>query len=492
MKMNINKLIIGLLLTATACGIGGCHGDLDIMQDNKLSASNMWKDESDATSATYGVYNYYRSAIKSVHDSYLCWGELRTGLWGPGTHNTLNSTDQAQVRTSSMTSTNAYTNWAGFYTTINQANVILKHVPAMGLRESAHMFCMGNAYFMRAYCYFQLARIWGDVPMPLDGYESTDKEVFLDRTPVDMVLEQIGKDIVEAEKFITETSDKTVATPAAVKMLKADYALWMYRTRKGGDSYLTMASEAIQSLGISPAKIESNYADIFDSKKKCGKEVIFALHQDATETVNGPAYYLGWNESYIESSYRNNPVPITGGNQWWWYTPEYKALLTADPADTRAVLTCRTANYGLGGKEIGWTEKLMGYMNDKTRVFDSDFILYRYGEACLMDAEINYYQKDYAGALTALGLLTQRAYGSTSYYTDKSDEAVKQAIVDEYLKEMVGEGRTWWMMIRMDVIWDYNAEIESQRETNKNILLWPISQTTLGLNYKLSQTEGWF
>ena len=154
------------------------------------------------------------------------------------------------------------------------------------------------------------------------------------------------------------------------------------------------------------------------------------MHQDVSEALNGPAYYLGWNESYVEAAYRNNPVPTTGGNQWWWYTDTYRALLQADPADTRAALTCRTADYGTGGRRIGWTEKLMGRVDNGTRIFDSDFILYRYGEAFLMAAEARYYGKDYAGALEALAPLAARAYGRRDYYTDTSPEAVLQAIVD--------------------------------------------------------------
>ena len=430
MKTKFGKIIAGVALLFCAYGAGGCHGDLDIMQDNKLSASNMWKEESDATSATYGLYVYLRSALKSMNDIYLCWGELRNGLWGPGTHNTLNGVDQSQVRTSTMSSVNEYADWTALYTTVNQANLVIRHVPAMGLKEKPRAFCLGNAHFVRAYCFFQIARIWGDAPLPLWGYESTDTELFLGRTPVSEVLMRVERDIADAERYVADTSDKTVATPAAVAMLKADYALWMYRMQAGGEAYLAMAQEALGELGLSDALLEPAYADIFSSSNKCGREVIFAVHQDVSEALNGPAYYLGWNESYVEAAYRNNPVPTTGGNQWWWYTDTYRALLQADPADTRAALTCRTADYGTGGRRIGWTEKLMGRVDNGTRIFDSDFILYRYGEAFLMAAEARYYGKDYAGALEALAPLAARAYGRKDYYTDTSPEVVLQAIVD--------------------------------------------------------------
>ena len=250
MKTKFGKTIAGVALLFCAYGAGGCHGDLDIMQDNKLSASNMWKEESDATSATYGLYVYLRSALKSMNDVYLCWGELRNGLWGPGTHNTLNGVDQSQVRTSTMSSVNEYADWTALYTTVNQANLVIRHVPAMGLKEKPRAFCLGNAHFIRAYCFFQIARIWGDAPLPLWGYESTDTELFLGRTPVSEVLMRVERDIADAERYVADTSDKTVATPAAVAMLKADYALWMYRMQAGGEAYLAMAQEALGELGF--------------------------------------------------------------------------------------------------------------------------------------------------------------------------------------------------------------------------------------------------
>ncbi|WP_295939783.1 RagB/SusD family nutrient uptake outer membrane protein [uncultured Alistipes sp.] len=485
-----NKIIIALL--AAACAMSSCHGDLDIMQDNKLSSSNMWKDESDATTATYGIYLYMRDALKDVHDTYLCWGELRNGLWAQGTHKTLSSVDQTQVRTSSMSSTNSYANWTRMYTTINQANLVIKYVPSMPVSESARNFCLGNAYFSRAWCYFWIARIWGDAPLALVGYESTGGDLYLSRSPKADLFAQIELDLTEAEKYLTDTSDKTVGTPAALQMLKADYALWMYRVGNGGSSYLTMADNAVKALSLSSSKLESNYADVFSSTNKLNKEVIFAIHQANGEAVNGPGYYLGWNSNYIEAAYQNNPIPITGGNQWWWYTDKYKALLSSVENDTRTKLTYNKADYGTTIKSVEWTEKGVGQVISGNRIFDSDFILYRYGEAYLLDAEIKYYQKDYSGALKSLGEITRRAYGNAVYYTDQSDAAVKQAIIDENLKELVGEGRTWWMLVRMDAIWDYNQDVADKRESNKNILLWPITQASIIRNSKLKQTEGWY
>ena len=273
--MKCKKILTALL--AAACTMSGCHGDLDIMQDNKLSASNMWIDESDAETATYGIYLYMRDALKSVHDIYLCWGEFRNGLWGAGTNKTLSGVDQTQVRTSTMSSSNAYADWSVMYKTVNQANLILKHVPEMGISESVRNFSLGNAYFSRAWCYFWIARIWGDAPLALTGYESTGGDLYLPRAPKAEIFARIESDLTEAERYVTDNSDKAVATPAAVQMLKADYALWMYRVAGGGSSYLTMAEKAIEALNLSASRLESDYAQVFSSANKLNKEVIFAF-----------------------------------------------------------------------------------------------------------------------------------------------------------------------------------------------------------------------
>ena len=54
------KNIRSLLLVWIAAGVVSCHGDLDIMQDNKLSVSNMWKTSIQVENSTYGIYSAMR------------------------------------------------------------------------------------------------------------------------------------------------------------------------------------------------------------------------------------------------------------------------------------------------------------------------------------------------------------------------------------------------------------------------------------------------
>jgi len=111
--------------------------------------------------------------------------------------------------------------------------------------------------------------------------------------------------------------------------------------------------------------------------------------------------------------------------------------------------------------------------------------------AVMMDAELKYYRKDYGGALESLNIIAKRAYGKDDYYTDASQEAVLEALVDEYFLEFPAEGVIWWALIRLDKIWDYNDYLAANRN-NTNILLWPISKSARDKNSNLTQTEGWY
>lgn len=475
-----------LLLFSVLLFVTSCHDKLDIIQDNRLSASNMWQDEDDLESATFGAYYYLRNTMKT---NVIYWGEYRNGLWGPGTHGTLLNNNQSDMVSATMSATNPYASWTNLYTTINLANLIIKYGKDMDVTEENRSFALSNAYFIRAYSYFWIARIWGDAPLALEGFESTSQDLNLPRSPQEEVFKQVENDLALSEQFITGTSDKTVLTPEALAMLKIDFNLWMYRVQNGGEKYLTNAETAVSTLSLNPSKLETNFNNIFSPSNKKGKEIIFVFPNEYGESEGGFPTQHVWNRGYIEPAYANTEVPI-GENQWWLYTDDYIDIITADPTDTRIPVTYGHGPYGTGGQEVKWANKFVGQMISGTRVLDSDIVVYRYAQAYLFDAEIKYYRQNYSGALSSLGVITNRAYNNANYYNNETDAAVLEAIVVENLKEFASESNTWWTLIRTDAIWKFNPNLESQKN-KKNILLWPITQSALNRNYNLIQTEGW-
>lgn len=61
----MKKIIQKLFILAAALFAVSCNGDLNISQDNKLSASNMWKDANDVTTSTKGIYYLLRKISRT-------------------------------------------------------------------------------------------------------------------------------------------------------------------------------------------------------------------------------------------------------------------------------------------------------------------------------------------------------------------------------------------------------------------------------------------
>ncbi len=497
--MKINRYF-GFILPALimAAVLTSCHGDLNIIQDNKLSASNMWKDQTDVEQSTYGIYQRIRANFVDVDCNIFYWGEVRVGdyMWGPSLESNVQDADMQDCRRSTMNSATASCSWSALYSAIDQANAVIKYAPIVEMDDDARGFCLGQALFARAYLYFWAARIWGGVPLNLVPVESTTQpETYPVRATAAEVYAQIGKDIEAAEQYASLLgTEKYFATADALYILKAEYALWMYTNQKGGDDYLTLAQDAIDAIGISASRLLTDYAKVFDYKNKCNSEMVFVLKNDMAEQYTGGFYqYFYMPNNLVKKEYCQKPVPILA-TQWWSYQPQFLQVLRDSRdknGDKRVATNLGDGNYGAAGQNMTWCNKYLGDMSGAITVLDADIPYYRYALAVMLAAELEYYKKNYTRALDYVNIIAKRAYGKDNFYTTATKEGVLEALTNEYFLEFPAEGVIWWALIRLDNIWKFNPELKKMQELNPNILLWPISRSAINKNYKLTQTEGW-
>lgn len=466
--------------------LSACNGDLDVINNSAVSSNSMWQEEGDATAAMYGLYNKFRS---SFSEGYMYWGEYRTGLWGDGL---TGQTSRDQVYQNQIPTNHTFADWTNLYTTINNANLILKHAQNIQFKtEESKNEVLANAYFVRAFCYYWIGRIWGDAPLLLEGFESDEQEgIYPTRDPAEVIFKQVGEDADKALTLIPQNIKKDIASKASISMLKADYDLWMYKVRKTGDSYLRDAADKVNYvLSNSSYALESNYADVFGDNS--GKEIIFEWSYIQDEFTNGSTNDYLVPSQYVSSEYINNPVQTGSHQQWCFYTQEYKTFLTSIPTDQRIKESFETFYDSSKNQTFQWINKFKGHWVNNTRVFDSDVIVYRYADAILMDAEIKLSENNITGAVEALNKIAKRAYGQDNYYaTTISAAEVKDAIITERKKEFCAEGKLWWDFIRLGVAFSENSYLRG-RENEKNILLWPISQNSINKNPTLKQTIGY-
>jgi starch-binding outer membrane protein, SusD/RagB family len=140
-----------------------------------------------------------------------------------------------EFASSSLTTSNAnnLNIWKGFYSVIYQANAALEGLAtSKGVTPPVNNQLTGEARFLRAFCYFYLLNLYGNVPLLTNTnvYENS----VASRNSVQQVYQQILTDLNEAKSLLKETypsPDKAranywsiVALIARVKLYQSDWA----------------------------------------------------------------------------------------------------------------------------------------------------------------------------------------------------------------------------------------------------------------------------
>lgn len=480
-----------ILALAGLMTFSSCHNELDIQQNSQLSSSSMWTEESDATSAMLGAHARMRAAF---NQGLMYWGEYRTGLWGPGNHKGLSQAVRDRTYQNTMDQSHTYSDWENLYTTINQANLVIKYTPQISFtNEQKKNEVLANAYFIRATTYYWIARIWGDAPLVLEGFESASQELRPTRSTQAKILASVESDINKALELMPQSVNaKKTASLGSINMLKADFSLWMYKVQQAGENYLNAAQEATQAvINSGRYTLESDYGNVFATATESGPEVIYAWNYEQGEYLNGYPVDFQFNSGTVSPELHYNPIVVGTSQQWTFYTDAYKDIIVENPDDKR-LPTNYQSFYDEGmNQNFEFTNKYKGSWINGTLVLDSDIILYRLADAYLMDAEVKYYKNDTNGALASLNVIAERAYGVSNYYTAQDAADFKALLVKERLKEFPAEGKLWWDLIRLDEVFNVNPYLAG-KENQTNILLWPVSQNSLNDNPNLGgQTEGW-
>ncbi|OQB67995.1 MAG: SusD family protein [Bacteroidetes bacterium ADurb.Bin139] len=462
----------------------GCHGDLNVEQPSEFTSLSMWTSEADAASAVNGAFHQLRTTLAT---SLPVYGDYRSALYGGGM---MSVTDYDKMAVNVLARDMEGTDWTSFYTTINTCNLILKYSPTITFsQESKKHEIMANAYFIRAYCYFMIARVWGDAPLLTTGFESDRQDdMYPVRNPASEIYAQVESDLAEADKLMpASVKEKHKASPAAISMLMADYYLWKAKMLGGGNTALESAKTAVNKvLNNANYGLEDDFAKVFGIENEDSKEIIFSINYERNEYVGGyPSYYLV-PEQYVENKeFINNPLPVGSHQQYVSITNEYEAFLSSDPDDKRVPVSFQI--FPDGTIRWRWINKFKGEWINETRFFSSDVIIYRFAEAILMKAEIENALSNTAGAVAELVKIEKRAYKTTSRYTaTMSRQAIDNAIVDEILKEFVSEAKSWWTLVRMGQAFTRIESLKG-RENEENILLWPISSSSINTNPNIEE-----
>ena len=197
--------------------------------------------------------------------------------------------------------------WQKAYEGINKANGIIENYSrATGLTEEQLGYYAGQAYFVRAYLYFWLTRIYNEIPY-VTTVRVADPTITLSSSAE--IYEHIVEDLKLAEELLPMTWDgidqvkyngagitkgAAKATLASAYLFMAGYPVLgghlgineCYRLAKD------KAAEIINNEAAYGYDLLDHCDELWKVRPKLNKEMVFALVYDGIEdyNVNGPTY----------------------------------------------------------------------------------------------------------------------------------------------------------------------------------------------------------
>lgn len=195
MKKNIKT--IGTLLCAAVFAMlhTSCNDMLDLAPQDQIGGNKMWRNASDYKQFANNFYGWTRD-FSSVLDG---WHQDRTS--DLITYQTYN--DISHGANTIPSSDGDYTN---NYNNIRRCNMLLQNAAGYGNQEEIAQY-MGEAYFFRAYCYFELLQKFGNVIVTTNVLDINSPEMNRERNDRLEVINRIVEDLQNARDLLPSFSE---------------------------------------------------------------------------------------------------------------------------------------------------------------------------------------------------------------------------------------------------------------------------------------------
>ncbi|OUJ73440.1 RagB/SusD family nutrient uptake outer membrane protein [Hymenobacter crusticola] len=499
-------LCAGLLLTAT-----GCKDFLEEDNRSSLTQENYFTNATQAQSAVDGLYNRLRIMNTDVGYGESIW----VGLELMAGHATTlgQSFNNSQLINQSIDPANPYFSnmWNTAYNGIAAANLAIARIPAVSMDESQKQSLLGQAYFIRAFLYYHLVRLYGDIPLltvPVDG---SSPELYPTRAPQTDVYNLIIADLQAAEQAGLPAVDRTGRiSQGAVKALLSSV-------------YLTTAGYPLQ-IKANHQKAADKAAELIDAnsyplfvtktvKTKVDSAVYINLHNNASknqgELILQAQYAFGIATNAISALVIPYFVGISK------YNDEFGAVIPTpafynsyEPGDLRTkeqqFYFSKYPSIKTAGQTVNFgTQALYKYFQVESAtgngVGDENWTLLRMPEVMLIYAEaINEAGSANAKAYEQINAIRRRAM--LPELRGLSQAQFREAVWKERYHELAYENKAYFDIQRTrktyDVVNNRFVDVvgfkgEVGPAFQEKYLLWGIPSAEINNNKKLTQNPSW-
>lgn len=466
----MKKLYIPLL---TVLLWQSCSSDLlNTSPESVKQTANFYKDEAQleqGVNAVYGSLQYngqYQLAMLAI-------GEIPSD----NTYDEVPANDsftygELDFFTVQPNNTLLASTWKENYIGIQQANIVLNRIGNVPMSQSQKDIRIGEVKFLRALMYFNLVRIFGDVPLVTKESIVINEYFGQGRTPAATVYDFIRSELKDAIALLPVTAAQKgrVTKGAALGILGK-----VLMTRNKYSEALPYLKQ-IESLGYS---LLTDVTRIFDVTNKNNTEIIFDVQFASGLNGNseGSQAYQMFSPSGFSSGAKGHNLP----------TKEvYSVFMTGDKR--------RDAYIGLTNNGVPYSKKLI---KPSTAPADgeSNVVVLRLADVYLLMAECYARANDMVNGNVYLNKIKNRA-GLADVSID-NQALLLDEIALERRKELVGEGHRWFDLVRTGkAIQVMTAHFQNTpgygtAVINPHNLIMPVPQSQINTDPAIKQNPGY-
>ena len=445
-----------------------CNSFIDDLEPIAQDSDSYFNSEEDYDKALIGAYDMLQSTYLNILSIVGASDDIVLG-GDPFTY------DQPTLqRIDKMGHTPADNNqlrdiWRFMYAAMGRANYILEFKDKTDFDGKDEV--IAQAYFLRAYFAFELAKFFGDIPLSVEERDGVlrikNKRIRIGEQydvnrvgSIDQVYALIEEDLKEAialglPTFTTDASLKYKITETAAQALLGK--VYLYHGTFDNSKFSAALTQLNSVINSGFYSLPST--NVFLKSGENGPGSVFEVQYTSVEGA-------GWGcIQCSEGNYlpqNNAPRDYTGPEYksgWGFSLPTqqlYDAYADGDQRRDITILEPALTAYSLSRENTGYFSKkyLPTQENEDTRAgsdplnYDNNYRSIRYSDVLLMAAEAAA-QSGGANSISYLNQVRNRAFGNNSHdypYNGESDLLV--AIADERRLEFAGEGHRFFDLVR--------------------------------------------
>lgn len=493
MKYSITLKIIAVLLLASAT-LSSCKKFLEEDPKSNVTVANYYQTEGDAISAVNSIYGYLNStSTGSTAGVYHSTFWVTQGLASDEMlNNQLAAPQYDQLATFTYTPQNSALEevWAMHYKTITIANIAINRIPAISMNAALKSRLVGEAKFLRGLMYFNLVRMFGEIPLIVEENAPLMPSV----ASVEAIYTQIVSDLTDAASSLPLSyavkNGRGRATQGAANAILAK----VYLTQQSWQMAATTAKKVIDA---NQYELWQDFADVFKLSSRNGKEAIFSVgFGDADGAI------IFWEAGQFLVRLLPSQLSDEGVvNAQGWQIPTLHLYNDFEADDRRREVTFVTEVNGPNGTTTirPYIQKYWDRVAEpKGNETSNDFPVIRYAEVLLIYAEANNELGNSAVAHEYINRVRKRArFDGTAYvnavpdYVGLSKEQMREALIKERRLEFVAEGQRWFDLARTGTLEQKVPLAKPGVTPAAKHYLFPIPQREIDLNSNLSQNDGY-